>query len=109
MELSTLSDFTLMELGTLNDFTKKLHMEVVGTQNDLLKFKDEIVHQLLKVQLKTDNVEKNMMTQDDKRELISHIDAFAQKIEVYDRKVIVQDERLNNHEARITRLETSRP
>ncbi len=52
-----------------------------------------------------DRIEKTMMTKEDGQKIIDHIDAFAHRIETYDRKALVHDERLNNHETRLTRLE----
>lgn len=125
----------------LADSTKKLHMEVIGTQNDLLKFKDEIVHQLLKTQMEAHEAIKNMMTKEgaqriverlynteqalqksiqetakkeDIKKILDTIDAFAQRIETYDRKAPVHDHRLTeneiklqDHETRIIHLETT--
>ncbi|OGR82923.1 MAG: hypothetical protein A2901_03785 [Elusimicrobia bacterium RIFCSPLOWO2_01_FULL_54_10] len=88
-------------------------MEIVGTQNDFLKFKDEIVHYLLKVQNKMDEVVKNMLTKADKQEIINRMDTFAQRSEDHDNKVLFHNHRINDlevkttdHESRLTRLES---
>ena len=57
-------------------------------------------------------VEENMATKADIRKVLDFIDAFAQRIETYDRKAVVHDHRLNetetalkDHETRIVQLE----
>ena len=106
----------------IHDSMNKLRLEVVGTQseivnrnNEIANYQNEIVNRLIRVELKTDKLEKNMMTKEDKQDLISRIDSFAQKSEDHDNKVIFHGGRLKDleaksadHETRITRLETSK-
>ena len=59
-------------------------------------------------------VEETMMTKQDGQTIIDHVDAVMHRIETYDRKAVVHDERfnageavLNDHEKRITRPEAT--
>ena len=50
-------------------------------------------------------VSTRMELKEDIGKVLGVIDAFTLRIETYDRKAIVHDARINDHEARITRLE----
>ena len=91
------------ELKTLNNTVNQLDTKV-----------NKIAVALLNTQHDLQTVKETMMTKEDGQRIIEHIDAFAQKYEVYDRKVVVDDERikvaestLQNHETSITHLENS--
>ncbi|HAT71679.1 MAG TPA: hypothetical protein DCS63_02555 [Elusimicrobia bacterium] len=73
--------------------------------------------ELAKTQLRIDRFENNIMTtlRDFKSEILSAIDAFAGEARDYRRKdlerghmLMVQDDKLQNHETRITVLETAK-
>jgi len=51
------------------------------------------------------DIKERMATKDDIGRVLNAIDSFAHKDETYDRKDIVHDARINNHEERLTRLE----
>ena len=68
---------------------------------------DNLALGLLKTQQDVTEIKATMTTKDDTQKVIEHIDAWAQRFESYDRKALTQDHRLNDHETRITRLESS--
>jgi hypothetical protein len=93
---------------------KTLHMEIIGTQNDFLKFKDDIVYHVLKQSEKIDRLEKNSMTKEEGQKIIDHIDSAMLRMETTERKNLTQDHRLNeleaktaSHETRLSKLETN--
>ena len=51
------------------------------------------------------DIKENMATKSDIGRVLNAIDSFTQKNETFDRKVIVHDARINDHEARLTRPE----
>ena len=67
----------------LSAVEKKLHVEVIGTQNDLSKFKDEVIHYVLKTQNAVDDFRRYMTL-----------------------KVDEMFNRMEDHDSRITRLES---
>ena len=66
---------------------EKLALEIIKNRTDLAEIKE------------------TMATKEDVNKILGVVDAFAQRIETYDRKTILHDARLSDHEARITRLE----
>lgn len=91
---------------------KKLRIDVMGVQNEFIRFKDETRSGLFKCQLEIEELKKTMMTREDGLRILDRFDDFAQKYEVYGRKVQVHDHRLgelekrsSDHETRIKKLE----
>ena len=58
-----------------------------------------------KNQIDIKEIRETMATKDDIRKILGAIDAFARKSENYDRKALVHDHRLRDHEVRILHLE----
>ena len=58
IKLDQYVESTNTTIRELRETLKKLHMEVVGTQNDMLKFKDEIVLNLIKCDLHLYDIKK---------------------------------------------------
>lgn len=106
-ELKATQEELSKEIRATNDFCKKLHMQIVGTQNDLLKFKEDIVIQVMKSQQELRENRETMFTKEDGQKIIEHIDAFAQKSENYDRKALLHEHRIEDRQERLTHLEKS--
>ena len=97
-------------MNTLEDKVTKLDDKVTKLDDKVNKIALEVVDTKSRVQ----RIEETMMTKEDGQKIIEHIDAWAQRFEVYDRKALVHDKRLENletqsvnHETRITHLESS--
>lgn len=84
----------LREIGSLrtdlDTKTGKLALAIAQTHTDITDIKEGM---------------NRMATKEDINKVINAIDGFAQKNETFDRKVIVHDTRINDHEVRITHLE----
>ena len=92
---------------TIADFReafKKLHMESVGTQNDLLKFKDDIVLQLIKFQNEVHEAREKTFTREDGKRLFQYLDTSVLRLDSYARNARAHDLRLGELEARLSRL-----
>ena len=83
----TRSEF-LREMKALDNQVNNLALGLLKTQQDVTEIKD------------------TMTTKEDTHKVIEHIDAWAHRFESYDRKALTQDHRLNDHEIRMTRLES---
>ena len=70
------------QLIMLNEISKKLHMEVIGTQSDLLKFTERVETALLMHQHAVDEHAKIVMTKYDRQNLINRLDTLAKKMDV---------------------------
>lgn len=77
---------------------------------------DNMALKLVKHDEEFREIKKNMMTKQDRQELVNRFDAFAQRSEDHSNKVIFHGKRLEileeksaEHETRITRLESPRP
>ena len=65
------------------------------------------------MKIETDAIKQDMMTKTDKQEILSRFDAFAQRSEDHDNKVLFHHRRITDletkaadHETRLTRLES---
>src|SRR3989344_4418777 len=80
--------------------------------HELLKTKEEVqdintvigrmTHELLKTKEEVQDIKKSMSTKDDINTVLNRIDAFTTRIETFDRKVIVHDDRLAKTETKLT-------
>ena len=77
---------------------------------------DRIAVRLVNVESELKEMRHDMATKEDIGNVLSAIDAFVQKNERFDRKVVLHDHRINEHEetlkdhdVRITSLESRKP
>ncbi len=73
----------------MRSMEQRLALAIIKTQSDVVK-ESMIIKMTLKEEIGN---------------VLNAIDSFTHRIETYDRKTLVHDARLNDHEARITRLE----
>ncbi len=87
----------------------ELYKETGSIRTEMRSFEERVSLVLIKNQADIKEIKETistkLATKEDFNTILNHIDASMHRIETYDRKTIVHDARLNDHEARITRLE----
>ena len=82
-------------VGSLGQTVGSLDGNYKGLTKEFIDFKVRLQY-----------VEENMMHKDAEKRILDRIDAFAHRVETYDRKAWVHDERFKQIETRLTRLES---
>ncbi len=78
-----------------------------SVRTDMYTMGRKLAGAIEKNRLDIKEIKETMLTKQDGQRIIAHIDALTHRIETYDRKALVYDHRLNDHESRTTRIEHS--
>ncbi|OGR57461.1 MAG: hypothetical protein A3I11_06110 [Elusimicrobia bacterium RIFCSPLOWO2_02_FULL_39_32] len=89
---------------------------VIELTNQMVRKEEfnKLVKVVFNIEKDVNDLKENSATKEDVRTILGAIDAFTGRVEIFDRKVITHDERLNNidtkmedHEKRIHQIETT--